>query len=856
MNKYEIEGMTCSACQRQIEKAVTKLAGVTAVHVSLLTNSMLVEGEVSAEKVIKAVENSGYKAKAISKKEETYAWQEEIFTDKETPRLQQRLWRSLFWLAILMYLTMGHNMLHWPLPVFLANHYIRLTILQLVLSAIIMYINRDFFFSGIKSFCHLAPNMDTLVALGSGISFLWSIYILHQMLSGVYNQQTLMMAYHSYLYFESAAMIPSLITFGKTLEAYSKGKTTDALRLLIKMAPKMAFVEKKGIVCEIPVTQVEVGDIFICKTGDAIPVDGIILQGGASVDESSLTGEATPVDKQVKDNVFAATLNCSGYFKARATRVGEDTSFAQVIELVKEASCSKAPISRVADRVSGIFVPVVITIALFVFFIWLGQGQSVAFALERAVVVLVISCPCALGLATPVAIMVGSGVAAKQGILFKNSTALERASHANIVVLDKTGTLTKGEASVSDVLVANGVSKVELLSLAYSLEVKSEHPFARAVVNYAKKQESVLLASENFTVVTGNGVEATLQGELSHAGSAKYIQLFANIDATLLQASENMASVGKTPLFFEKNAKVYGLIAVADTVREDARNAISQLKNFGRTVVMLTGDNKKTAQAIAQQVGIDIVIADVLPAEKEKAIRQLQKYGKVLMIGDGINDAPSLTRADLGMAIGAGSDIAIASADIVLLHSRLQGVVTSILLSQACLRIIHENLFWAFAYNAVLIPLAAGFFSAVHITPMWGAAAMSLSSLTVCMNALRLNYFSSYSRLKLAKHNNHPEFTAYLQRELIKYAEEEATTNVTRKEKRMIETFKIEGMMCQHCATNVQKALEAVPGVEKVEVSLTQKEAIVTMSEAVSEQQIKEAIEAANYIFVGKVTTQ
>ncbi len=832
MQKYIVTGMTCSACQSHVEKAVRKLDGVDSVSVSLLTNSMQVEGNVSSNEVIQAVEKAGYGAKV--KGETTEDNQDDALKDTETPKLKKRLLHSVIWLAILMYITMGHNMLDWPVPWFLAHNHIGLAITQMLITIIVMFINRAFFISGFKSWFHGSPNMDTLVALGSSVSFGWSLYVLYQltyMITQGASNMDLMQVYHDELYFETAAMIPALITVGKTLESISKGKTTDALKNLMKMAPKVANIEKDGIIQEIAIEEVQIGDIFVVKPGESIPVDGEILEGTTAVDESALTGESIPVDKGVGSSISAATINQSGFIKAKATRVGEDTTFSQIIQMVSEAAGTKAPIARIADQVSGIFVPAVIVIALIVFVGWMLTSKDIILALRHAIAVLVISCPCALGLATPVAIMVGNGIAAKNGILFKTSEALENTGHIQIVALDKTGTITEGKPVVTDI-VPIGIDEKTLLEIACSLETKSEHPLAQAIVNYGKKNNISLFDTEDFEALSGNGVKATIHGSLIYGGSKKFISTLVDVNALKTQA-DAMSGDGKTPLFFVKDQQCIGMIAVADTIKQDSPLAIQQLQNMGIEVVMLTGDNEKTANAIGKQAGVDKVIAGVLPNQKEAVVQKLQKRGKVAMVGDGINDAPALTRADIGIAIGNGTDVAIDSADIVLMNSKLLDVPAAIRLSKKTLKNIHENLFWAFAYNIVLIPMAAGLYPGISINPMWGAAAMSLSSFTVCMNALRLNLFQIHDASK-----DKP-----LKKQALKEENIEGEIN-------MKETVKIEGMMCSHCEASVKKALEGIDGVESAEVSHESGTAELTLTHEVDDSIIKKTIEDKDYTFV------
>lgn len=857
MEQYIVTGMTCAACQAHVEKAVSGVPGVDRVTVSLLTHSMMVEGAATPESVISAVQNAGYDAEL--KKEsagqgrlgmtERFRAEEDALRDRETPKLLRRLKLSIGVLLVLMYITMGHNMLNWPVPDFLNHNHIGLGILQMLLALIIMTINRDFFRSGFKSLRHGAPNMDTLVALGSGVSFLWSLFILLKMTRMVTDgtdNMALMPLYHNQLYFESAAMILALITIGKTLESISKGRTTDALKNLLQMAPKTALLERNGELQEVPVDSVQIGDIYIVKSGDAIPVDGVVLEGTAAVDESPLTGESVPVDKAPGDSTSAATISQSGYLRCRATRVGEDTTFAQIIRLVSDAAGTKAPIARIADKVSGIFVPAVIGIAVLVFAFWMLQGAPVSQALEHAITVLVISCPCALGLATPVAIMVGNGMGARNGILFKTSESLENAGKINIVALDKTGTITEGRPKVTDLLPAEGISEETLLKYAAALEHRSEHPLGKSIVEYAGKKAG-MPEVEDFQVLPGNGLQGLIDGGTIVGGSEKFIRSRISIPEECTKASARLAASGKTPIYFTRDNELLGIIAVADTVREDSREAIAQLRNMGVEVVMLTGDNRNTAEAIGRDAGVKHVIAGVLPEGKEQVIRRLQEHGTVAMVGDGINDAPALTRADIGIAIGAGTDVAVDSAEVVLMNSRLSDVAAAVRLSRATLRNIHENLFWAFAYNILLIPMAAGLYSGISLNPMWGAAAMSLSSFTVCMNALRLNRFRMHDTGKdrpLRKQATSME-------EIEKEMESLLKLNETEEEQKMTAEVKIKGMMCPHCEAHVKKALEALDGVESAAPDKDAGNAVLTLSQAVSVDAVKAAVEEAGYEFLG-----
>lgn len=923
--QYMVTGMTCAACQAHVEKAVSRVPGVDKVTVSLLTNSMSVEGKASASDVVEAVEKAGYGAKpmnASSAGMSRLEAEKEALEDHETPKLKRRLLISIFFLIVLMYFTMGHNMLDLPVPFFLNHNHLGLALTEMILALIVMAVNHAFFDSGFKSLFHRSPNMDTLVALGSSVSFGWSLYVFYKMtwlITQGSSNMDIMPLYHDQLYFESAAMIPALITVGKLLESISKGRTTDALKGLMKIAPKTALVEREGKESLIPVEEVRAGDIFIVKPGDSVPVDGEILEGETAVDESALTGESVPVDKKPGDRVSAATMNTNGYIRARALRVGEDTTFAQIIRMVSDAAATKAPIARIADKVSAVFVPAVILIALLVFLLWILLGAPVSRALEYAICVLVISCPCALGLATPVAIMVGNGMGAKNGILFKTSEALENAGKIDIAVMDKTGTITEGKPRVTDMVPAEGVSEKELLEKAYALEVKSEHPLALAVVEYGNRKSVKALPLTDFKILSGHGLEGNLGGKELHGGSASYISTFTSIHG-LRDKAEALAEEGKTPLFFEEEGKLLGLMAVADVIKEDSPRAIQELKDMGIQVVMLTGDNEKTAAAMARKAGVDHVIAGVLPDGKEAVIRKLQAFGKVAMVGDGINDAPALVKADTGIAIGAGTDVAIDSADIVLMNSRLSDVSAAVRLSRETLKNIHENLFWAFAYNVLLIPMAAGLYPGIRMNPMWGAAAMSLSSFTVCMNALRLNLFNvrSSSRDKKKKMTALPDWNtisgkpssaekpkaaggkavvlvegmmcencenhvkkaleslpfitgaradhktgrvsityssqpdeAAMKQVLAKADYEYKGILFPKEETNMKETVKIEGMMCNHCEMTVKKALEALDGVEKADVSHIKGTAVLTLDKAVADGDIKKAIEDKDYTFKG-----
>ncbi len=842
MEQYTVTGMSCAACSARVEKAVSKVEGVTSCSVSLLTNSMGVEGSASPEEIIKAVEDAGYGASPKSSAREHHssmdmAAAEEALKDKDTPLLKKRLITSLVFLLVLIYFSMGHMMWGWPLPTVLQDNHVAMGLIQMLLTIAIMVINQKFFISGFKSLAHKAPNMDTLVALGATAAFVYSTYALFAMTDAqVRGDMDGVMAYMHEFYFESAAMILTLITVGKMLEAHSKGKTTDALKGLMKLAPKTAVVIRNGEEVEVPVDEVSKGDIFVVRPGENIPVDGIVLEGNSAVNESALTGESIPVDKAVGDKVSAATQNQSGYIRCEATRVGEDTTLSQIIQMVSDAAATKAPIAKVADKVSGVFVPAVITIAVITTLIWLLAGESFGFALARGISVLVISCPCALGLATPVAIMVGNGVGAKNGIMFKTAVSLEEAGKVEIVALDKTGTITSGKPKVTDMIPAEGISQEELLRLAYALESRSEHPLARAIVDYAK--EKGVLASEvtDFEALTGNGVQTKLNGSRLLGGSFKFMKSQLSIPESAQSQYEKLAGDGKTPLFFAKENQFLGIIAVADVIKEDSPQAVRELQNMGIRVVMLTGDNERTAKAIGAQAGVDEVIAGVLPDGKESVIRKLKEQGKVAMVGDGINDAPALTRADMGIAIGAGTDIAIDAADVVLMKSRLSDVPAAVRLSRAALHNIHENLFWAFAYNVIGIPLAAGIWIPLfgwQLNPMYGAAAMSLSSFCVVTNALRLNLVKIHdaSHDKKVKNRSH-----------------QASATINQMEDNSMEkTMKIEGMMCGHCEARVKKALEALPQVAEAQVSHEKGTAVVKLNAEVSNEELTKAVEEQDY---------
>ena len=822
MTQFDVSGMSCAACSARVEKAVNAVSGVDSCAVSLLTNSMGVEGSASAEEIIKAVENAGYGATLKNEKKENK--KSDDLKDTETPKILGRLIASVVFLIPLMYISMGHMMWGSPLPSLLAKSHIAMGLAQMILSAIVMVINQRFFISGFKGIIHRAPNMDTLVALGSGASFVYSVAVLFKMTaSGEMGD----------FYFESAAMILTLITVGKLLEAKSKGKTTNALKSLMKLAPKTATVIRNGEEKTVSVDEIQVGEIFIVKSGDNIPIDGVITEGECSVDEAALTGESIPDDKEIGSAVYAGTTNLNGYIKCRATKTGENTALAQIIRTVEEASATKAPIAKIADKVSAVFVPVVIAIAAVTLVVWLITGHNLSYALARAVSVLVISCPCALGLATPVAVMVGSGVGAKNGILFKNAAALEETGRIKTICLDKTGTVTKGEPRVCDVIPCSEITEENLLKLAHSLEIKSSHPLAGAVNKYAEEKGTEPFESEDFKTLAGSGISAVINEKECFAGSLKFISEKAEISEEMQEQAEQLSKDGKTPLLFTVENQLVGIIAVADSVKEDSKEAISELKKIGLRVVMLTGDNKNTAMAIADEVGAEEVFSEVLPKDKEEIIKKLQQEGKTAMVGDGINDAPALTRADIGIAIGAGSDIALDSADIVLVNSSLKDVVTAIRLSRKTLKNIHENLFWAFIYNVIGIPLAAGAFIALtgwEMSPMLGAAAMSLSSFCVVSNALRLNLFKA-DKTKITIEKT----------EEIKTEESDIMTK----------TVKIEGMMCPHCEAAVRKALEAFSEVEKAEVSHEKGEAVLTLSAPLDDEKIKAAVEELEYTLIG-----
>ena len=850
MQQFIVTGMSCAACSARVEKAVSKVEGVTSCSVSLLTNSMGVEGTAADQAIIQAVEAAGYGASVKGEVAEhsgasSMAAEEEMLKDHDTPVLKRRLLASLGFLIVLMYFSMGHMMWGWPLPAFFENNHIAMGLVQLLLTGIVMVINQKFFISGFTSLAHRAPNMDTLVALGSTAAFGYSTYALFAMTDAqVKGDMEMVMHYMHEFYFESAAMILTLITVGKMLEARSKGKTTDALKGLMKLASKTAVVERNGQEVTVPIEQVKKGDIFLVRPGENVPVDGVILEGTSALNEAALTGESIPVDKKPGDVVSAATLNQSGFIRCEATRVGEDTTLSQIIQMVSDAAATKAPIAKIADKVSGVFVPAVITIAVITMIVWLLAGESVGFALARGISVLVISCPCALGLATPVAIMVGNGMGAKNGILFKTAVSLEETGKVQIVALDKTGTITNGEPVVTDMVPAEGVTEESLLALAASLEKRSEHPLAKAILKYVGEQQLIVEDVSEFEALPGNGLTAVRNGVKLAGGNYAFIRTQTEVSEDLLKQSEALAEQGKTPMFFSENGRLAGIIAVADTMKEDSRQAVSELRNMGIRVVMLTGDNERTARAIGAQAGVDDVIAGVLPDGKESVIRKLQQYGKVAMVGDGINDAPALTRADMGIAIGAGTDVAIDAADVVLMKSRLSDVAAAVRLSRATLRNIHENLFWAFFYNVIGIPLAAGVWIPIFgwtLNPMFGAAAMSLSSFCVVTNALRLNLFNMHDAKKDKKLKNPA---------IIKELVDNNKTNHNQENKEigtMKKTMKIEGMMCGHCEATVKKALEGLDGVTSAEVSHEAGTAVVELSADVADDVLKKTVEDKDY---------
>lgn len=830
MKQYNVTGMSCASCVARVEKAVNKVDGVTSCSVNLLTNSMSVDGDVKSSDVISAVEKAGYGASLKGNSSKENKSNDEPLKDTETPKLKKRLFSSLVFLLLLMYISMGHMMWGFPLPSVLSNNHIAMGLIQLLLTGIIMLINQKFFISGFKALIHRSPNMDTLVALGAGASFIYSVYALFAMTNAqVNNDMSLVMKYMDEFYFESAGMILTLITLGKMLESYSKGKTTNAIKGLMNLAPKKATILVDNVEKVVPIEEVKIGDIFVVKPGENIPVDGVVIEGESAVNESALTGESIPVDKTVGDNVSGATVNQSGFIKCKATKVGEDTTLSQIIKMVSDASATKAPIAKVADKVSGIFVPIVISIAVVTIIVWLLCGATFGNALVRGISVLVISCPCALGLATPVAIMVGNGVGAKNGILFKNATSLETTGKISYVLLDKTGTITNGTPVVTDIIPSENYTENDLLSYASSLESKSEHPLAKAVVQKAIDSNIKTLDTTDFKSLTGNGVSAKINGKTIVGGSVKHISSITNIDEKVIKQADDLATKGKTPLLFVMDNRLLGIIAVADVVKSDSPKAIKELQNMGIKVVMVTGDNEKTAQAIAKESGVDEVIAGVLPDGKEKVVAQYKEKGMVAMVGDGINDAPALTRADIGIAIGAGTDVAIDSADIVLMKSKLTDVSGAIRLSRGTLRNIHENLFWAFIYNVIGIPLAAGVWIPIFgwtLSPMFGAAAMSLSSFCVVTNALRLNFLNIRSSKRDRKIKN----------------------KTNKKEKNtMTTTLKINGMMCPHCEATVKTALESIDGVTSAEVSHESGTAVVTLSKEVNEDVLKKAVVDKGY---------
>ena len=849
MEQYNVTGMSCAACSARVEKAVSKVPGVTSCSVSLLTNSMGVEGTASSHDIINAVQQAGYGASLKgggSQQQVSMSEAEEALEDHETPILKRRLIASVGFLLVLMYFSMGHMMWGWPLPAWFNDNHIAMGLVQLLLAGIVMVINQKFFISGFKSLWHRSPNMDTLVALGSMASFVWSVYALFAMTRAqVDGDSAAVMNYMMEFYFESAAMILTLITVGKMLEARSKGKTTDALKSLMKLAPKTAVVLRDGQETTVPIEQVHKGDIFVVRPGENIPVDGVIVEGTSAVNESALTGESIPVDKAAGDLVSAATVNQSGFIKCEATRVGEDTTLSQIIKMVSDAAATKAPIAKIADRVSGVFVPAVITIAIITTIIWLLTGHEFGYALARGISVLVISCPCALGLATPVAIMVGNGMGAKNGILFKTAVSLEEAGKVQIVALDKTGTITSGQPEVTDLLPADGVSDQELLTMAFALEKKSEHPLAKAILKHAEEQNLTAPEVTDFHALPGNGLSAVLDNETLIGGSMKFISSQVSVPATLSQKAEKLAEEGKTPLLFARNGKLVGIIAVADVIKEDSPQAVRELQNMGIRVVMLTGDNERTARAIGAQAGVDDVIAGVLPDGKESVIRSLKEQGKVAMVGDGINDAPALTRADIGIAIGAGTDIAIDAADVVLMKSRLSDVPAAVRLSRATLRNIHENLFWAFFYNVIGIPLAAGVWIPIFgwtLNPMFGAAAMSLSSFCVVTNALRLNLFKIHDAKKDKKIKQATSIEI----------KNDYNNKKEKEQKTMVKvTVNVEGMMCGHCEAHVNEAIKKAFGVEDVVSSHESNTTVFTAPEKVDEDKIRQTIKDAGYEVTG-----
>ena len=848
MEQYTVTGMSCAACSTRVEKAVSKVPGVTSCSVSLLTNSMGVEGTASADSIVAAVTEAGYGAslKGAEAESRSASADEDALKDRETPVLKRRLITSIGFLAVLMYFSMGHMMWGWPLPSWFEGNHVAIGLVQMILAGIIMVINQKFFVNGFKSLWHRSPNMDTLVALGSMASYVWSVFALFLMTDAeVHGDMAGVMKYMDEFYFESAAMILTLITVGKMLEARSKGKTTDALKSLMKLAPKTAVLVQNGEEVTVPVEQVKKGDIFVVRPGENIPVDGIVLEGASAVNEAALTGESIPVDKTEGDLVSAATMNQSGYIRCEASRVGEDTTLSQIIRMVSDAAATKAPIAKIADKVSGVFVPVVITIACITTVVWLLLGREFAYALARGISVLVISCPCALGLATPVAIMVGNGLGAKNGILFKTAVSLEETGKMQIVALDKTGTITEGEPVVTDLIPVEGISETELLTVAYALEQKSEHPLAKAVIKRGQERSVDKLEVQDFTALPGNGLSAVLDGQRIVGGSMTFIKEKSGLSEAMQEICNRLAQEGKTPLLFTLDDKLIGVIAVADTIKKDSREAIRQLKNMGIHVVMLTGDNERTARAIGAEAGVDEVIAGVLPDGKESVIRKLKEQGKTAMVGDGINDAPALTRADMGVAIGAGADVAIDAADVVLMKSSLRDVAAAIRLSRATLRNIHENLFWAFIYNIIGIPLAAGAWVHFGLTlnPMFGAAAMSLSSFCVVSNALRLNF----CRLHDASRDKKIKSAIIKDTIMNTDSQEESEMESGKEGTTMTKTMKIEGMMCGHCEARVKKVLEALAEVDSAEVSHEASTAVVTLNSDVQDEVLKKTVEDQDY---------
>ena len=853
MDKFSVTGMSCAACSAHVEKAVAKVPGVTSVTVSLLTNSMNVEGTAAPSDIIQAVTQAGYGASLQGGEQNTSApaFDEEALKDHETPKLRKRLIASVVILIPLMYVSMGHMMWNWPLPSFMAGNHVAMGLYQMLLTILVMIINQKFFISGFTSLLHKSPNMDTLVALGSGASFAYSTYALFAM-TGAQMRMDMdaVMQYMDEFYFESAAMILTLITVGKMLEAYSKGKTTNALKSLMQLAPKKATILRDGEEVSVPVEQVQIGDIFVVRPGESVPVDGVIIEGNSALNESALTGESIPVDKAEGDSVSAATLNQSGFLKCRATRVGNDTTLSQIIQMVSDAAATKAPIAKVADKVSGVFVPAVISIAVVTIIVWLLVGQDFGFALARGISVLVISCPCALGLATPVAIMVGNGVGAKNGVLFKTAVSLEETGKVDIVALDKTGTITQGEPKVTDMIPGEGITKDTLMQTALALELKSEHPLAKAIVAYGEEQQITVSAADDFQAMPGNGLSGIVSSARVFGGNLKFISGKTTVSEQMQRQAEELAKQGKTPLFFATEEILFGIIAVADVIKEDSPQAISQLQNMGIEVVMLTGDNQRTAEAIGAQAGVDRVIAGVLPDGKERVIRELQQRGKVAMVGDGINDAPALTRADMGIAIGAGADVALDAADVVLVKSSLSDVPAAIRLSRAVLRNIHENLFWAFIYNVIGIPIAAGVWYhwfGLKLNPMFGAAAMSLSSFCVVTNALRLNFVKVYST-KRDKKKNHKKNQ---NQQGVQIVVDTDVIAEKQEENDMEKVIEIKGMMCGHCEAHVKKALEALDGVASAEASHEKGTAVVQLSGSVDDAALKKAVEEEGYEVTG-----